>query len=42
MLVLDPDPTVLAAGRAVPHTYPHEGHGTKLCLWLPRAREWSF
>jgi len=41
MLVLDPDPKALAPGRAVPHTYPHEGPGTKLCLWLPKAREWS-
>lgn len=41
LLVLDPDPRALAGVRPVPHIYPHEGPGTKLCLWLPRAREWS-
>jgi hypothetical protein len=41
MLVMAPDPKVLAAGRALPHVYPHSGAGTKLCLWLPKAREWS-
>lgn len=41
LLVLDPDPRVLAVGRKVPHTYPHDGPGTKLCLWLPDAHEWA-
>ena len=41
LLVLDPDPQVLAGTRPVPHIYPHEGLGTKLCLWLPKAHEWS-
>lgn len=41
LFVMEPDLKVLAAGRALPHTYPHEGAGTKLCLWLPKDREWS-
>jgi hypothetical protein len=41
LFVMEPDPKVLAAGRDLPHTYPHEGAGTKLCLWLPKGREWS-
>ncbi len=40
LLVMDPDPKELAAGRTLPHIYPHKGQGTKLCLWLPRAHEW--
>jgi hypothetical protein len=40
LIVLDPNPKSLAAGTRVPHTYPHDGAGTKLCLWLPEAREW--
>lgn len=41
LFVLDPDPKILAAGRVLPHTYPHGGVGTKLCLWLPKAHEWA-
>jgi hypothetical protein len=41
LFVIDPDPKTLAAGRKLPHIYPHEGAGAKLCLWLPRAGEWS-
>lgn len=41
LFVLDPDPKILAPGRVLPHIYPHEGPGTKLCLWLPRAHEWA-
>lgn len=41
LFVMDPDPKTLAMGRTPPHTYPHVGAGTKLCLWLPKAREWS-
>jgi hypothetical protein len=41
LLVLDPNPTALSGARPVPHIYPHKGPGTKLCLWLPRAHEWS-
>ncbi len=41
LFVLDPDPRAVAVGRVLPHTYPHDGAGTKLCLWLPKAREWS-
>lgn len=41
LVVLDPDPRQLAGGRSVPHTYRHDAPGTKLCLWLPDAYEWS-
>lgn len=41
LLVLDPSPKVLSGGRPVPHTYPHPGTVTKLCLWLPLSHEWS-
>lgn len=41
LFVLDPDPKILAVGRVLPHTYPHAGAGTKLCLWLPKAHEWA-
>lgn len=41
LFVIDPNPKVIAKGRVLPHTYPHKGIGTKLCLWLPKAREWS-
>ena len=41
LFVMDPDPKVVAVGRVLPHTYPHDGAGTKLCLWLPKAHEWS-
>lgn len=41
LLVMDPDPKSLAAGRMLPHTYPYYGAGTKLCLWLPKAQEWT-
>lgn len=41
LFVMDPDPKAVAAGRVLPHIYPHKGPGTKLCLWLPKAHEWS-
>ena len=41
MLVLEPDLKVLAAGRKLPHVYPHDGTGTSLCLWHPKSYEWS-
>jgi hypothetical protein len=41
LFVLAPDLRAIAEGRVLPHTYPHEGAGTKLCLWLPKAQEWS-
>lgn len=41
LFVLEPDPRMLAGGRKLPHIYPHDGRGTKLCLWLPKAGEWS-
>lgn len=40
MAVLEPDLRLLAGARPLPHTYPHEGRGTHLCLWLPRRNEW--
>jgi len=40
LMVMNPDPKELAVGRTLPHIYPHEGLGTKLCLWLPRTHEW--
>jgi hypothetical protein len=39
--VLNPDLRDLAGGRRPPHIYPSKGPGTKLCLWWPKAREWS-
>ncbi|WP_454766118.1 hypothetical protein [Cupriavidus campinensis] len=41
LLVLEPDLRVVAADKRLPHTYLHDGLGTKLCLWWPKAREWS-
>jgi hypothetical protein len=41
LIVLDPDLSVLAGGRKLPHTYPHKGKGTKLCLWWPKGRDWT-
>ncbi|KGC74542.1 hypothetical protein DP61_3116 [Burkholderia pseudomallei] len=41
LLVLEPDVSALANGKRPPHTYLHDGPGTKLCLWWPKAREWS-
>jgi hypothetical protein len=40
LFVVAPDLKALAAGRKLPHVYPHDGVGTKLCLWLPKAHEW--
>lgn len=40
-LVLSPDLTGLAKERALPHIYPHDGPGTRLCLWLPSSGEWT-
>lgn len=40
MIVVDPDLTVLAAGRKIPHTYPYSGKGILLCLWWPNDRDW--
>lgn len=41
MIVLDPDLKALAGNRRIPHTYQYGGKGTKLCLWLPRDKQWS-
>lgn len=40
LLVVDPSLEQLAAGKTIPHVYPHKGRGTKLCLWWPPGREW--
>lgn len=39
VFVEDPDLVRLAEGRHLPHVY--EQRPTRLCLYLPRAREWS-
>jgi len=39
VFVEDPDLVSLAEGRRLPHVY--EQRPTRLCLYLPRAREWS-
>lgn len=41
LIVLEPDLTVLAAGKTLPHIYPHAGKGTELCLWLPGSGDWT-
>lgn len=40
LIVLGPDLHVLAEGKKLPHTYPHVGKGSKLCLWWPKGRDW--
>lgn len=40
MFVLSPDLTSLADEVTLPHIYPNNGPGTKLCLWWPKQREW--
>lgn len=40
VIVLAPDLLTLAGGQKIPHTYMHEGKGTRLCLWWPKGREW--
>lgn len=40
ILVLRPSLAALADGQPIPHTYWHDGPGTKLCLWWPKQREW--
>lgn len=37
--VLEPDLSLLADGRKIPHLYSQKEH--RLCLYLPRAREWD-
>lgn len=39
VFVVAPDLTVLAKGRKIPHVYHQKP--TRLCLYLPRAGEWS-
>lgn len=41
VIVLEPDLQVLAGGRKIPHTYAHDGKGTRLCLWWPKGRDWA-
>lgn len=39
VFVVDPDLTVLASGRRLPHVYRQKP--TRLCLYLPGTSEWS-
>jgi len=39
VFVDDPDLTIIAAGRRLPHVY--EQKTSRLCLYLPRAHEWA-
>lgn len=41
MFVLSPDLKTLAGGQPIPHIYPHDGPGIKLCLWWPKQRDWK-
>lgn len=41
VLVTNPDLKTLAQGKKIPHVYPWNGSGTRLCLWWPKGREWS-
>lgn len=41
VFVLQPDLSILASGRRLPHTYRHKGRGTHLCLFSPQYREWA-
>ncbi|RUS67266.1 hypothetical protein CUZ56_01209 [Saezia sanguinis] len=41
MYVLSPDLKVLAGDSPLPHVYPSKRAGTRLCLWLPKEREWQ-
>lgn len=40
MFVICPDLATLTNGAELPHIYPSDGVGTKLCLWWPKQREW--
>ncbi|HEX7646519.1 MAG TPA: hypothetical protein VF450_03815 [Noviherbaspirillum sp.] len=41
MFVLSPDLKAIAGEQRIPHIYPHDGTGTKLCLWWPKQRNWK-
>jgi hypothetical protein len=41
VIVTGPDLESLAQGEKIPHVYPWNGPGTRLCLWWPKNREWS-
>ncbi len=41
MYVLSPDLHVLAKGRDLPHVYPSDRKGVRLCLYYPNYREWE-
>jgi hypothetical protein len=40
MIVVEPDLSIIAGGKRLPHVYPYNKKGTKLCLWNPRYQEW--
>lgn len=42
MIVAAPDLKKLADGRTIPHIYPYEGAGVRLCLWTPKLKEWNW
>lgn len=41
LFVLEPNLSVLASGKKLPHIYPHSGKDTELCLWLPGSGDWT-
>lgn len=41
VFVMAPDLQTLAGDKLLPHTYRHDGPGTKLCLWRPRRCDWT-
>lgn len=41
MYVVSPDLHMLAAGRDLPHIYPSDRHGVRLCLYYPKYHEWT-
>lgn len=41
MHVVSPELELLADGRAIPHIYPTDRRGTRLCLYLPKRNEWQ-
>ena len=40
VIVLEPELNLLAGGKKIPHTYPYDGKGARLCLWWPKNRDW--
>ncbi|RQO36446.1 hypothetical protein DBR37_09050 [Herminiimonas sp. KBW02] len=41
VVVRSPDLHALTIDKIIPHIYPYEGKGTKLCLWWPSGHEWN-